>query len=96
MAWVQRLWLRLQTLFRRSRASEQLDDEIEFHLEQQTAENIVVGMSQDEARCAALRAFGNPSLVKEETWDTWGWTWLEQLARNLRYAGRALGRAPAF
>jgi hypothetical protein len=43
-----------------------------------------------------VRAFGNPTILKEETRDTWGWISLEQLARNLRYAVRALGRAPEF
>jgi hypothetical protein len=35
MMWVQRFWLRLQTLFRRERAGQRLDDEVQFHLEQQ-------------------------------------------------------------
>jgi len=37
MLWVQRFWLRLQTLFGRNRSAERLHDEIQFHLEQQIA-----------------------------------------------------------
>ena len=70
MVWARRLWLRLQTLFRRERAEQRLDDEVQFHLEQQIAENIAAGMNPQEARYAAIRTFGNPTLLKEETRDT--------------------------
>ena len=84
MMWVQRFWLRLQTLFRRNRNSQQLDDEIQFHLDQQIAENIAAGMNPQEARYAAMRTFGNPTFLKEEPRDTWGWTWLERIGQDLR------------
>lgn len=96
MVWARRFWLRLQTLFRRNRRAKQLDDEMQFHLEQQIAENITTGMSSEEARHAAMRAFGNATLLKEETRDAWGWTWLGQIAQDLRYGLRQLGRSPGF
>jgi predicted permease len=96
MVWARRLWLRLQTLFHRHRFPRQLDDEIQFHLDQQIAENIAAGISPEEARYAAMRAFGNPTLLKEETRDTWGWLWLEQLAADVRYAARTLGKSTGF
>ena len=55
MLWIQRLWLQLLTLFRRERAAQQLDDELQFHLEQQIAENVAAGMSEKEARLAGVR-----------------------------------------
>lgn len=96
MVWARRLWLRLQTLFHRHRFPRQLDDEIQFHLDQQIAENIAAGISPEEARYAAMRAFGNPTLLKEETRDSWGWVWLEQLAGDVRYAARTLHKSPGF
>lgn len=96
MVWARRIWLRLQTLFRRNRDAKQLDDEIQFHLEKQISENIAAGMSREEARYAAMRAFGNPTFLKEQTRDTWGWTWLEQIGQDLRYGLRQLGRSPGF
>lgn len=96
MMWVRRLWLRLQTLFRRDRNGKRLDDEMQFHIDQQIAENLAAGMSPEEARYAARRTFGNPTVLKEETRDTWGWTWLEQIARDLRYGARALAKNPGF
>jgi predicted permease len=96
MMWARRFWLRLRTLFRRNRHSQQLDDEIQFHLEQQIAENIAAGMCPEEARYAAMRTFGNPTLVKEQAHDTWGWIRLEQLAQDLRYGFRLLLKDRAF
>ena len=91
-----RLWMRLQALFGGRGNSRRLNDEIGFHLEQQIAENIAAGMSKEEARRAALRAFGNPDVVKDETQDTWGWTRLEQFGRDLRNGARSLWRTPRF
>ena len=96
MVWARRFWLRLQTLFRRDRSGQRLEDEIQFHLDQQIAENLAAGMSREEARYAAMRAFGNPTFLKEETRDTWGWAWLEQIAQDLRYGARTLGKNPGF
>jgi hypothetical protein len=50
IVWARQLWLPLQTLFRRERVAQRLDDEVQFHLEQQIAENIVPGMNAQEAR----------------------------------------------
>src|SRR5438876_3004433 len=96
MVWARRVWMQLHTLFRRNRNAQQLDDEIQFHLEQQIAENIASGMSRAEARYAAMRTFGNPTFLKEATRDTWGWTRLEEITRDVKYACRALSRAPGF
>jgi predicted permease len=96
MNWTRRLWTRLQALFQGRENSRRLDDEVQFHLEQQIAENLAAGMSKEEARRAALRVFGNPTLVKEETQDTWGWIRVEQIARDLRNGARSLWRTPRF
>jgi predicted permease len=93
---VQRIWLRLRTLLERKRAADQLDDEIQFHLEQQAAENVAAGMSEEEARYAAQRTFGNTAVLKEETRDTWGWITLEQIAQDLGYGWRSLRKSPLF
>jgi predicted permease len=96
MAWTRRIWLRLQTLFGRNRNTQRLNEEMQFHLDQQIVENLSSGMSLEEARHAAMRAFGNATLSKEETSDTWGWTWLEQIAQDFRYGLRSMRNAPAL
>ncbi len=94
--WTERFWLRLQTLLHREDVTQRLDDEIQFHLDQQISENIAAGMNPEEARHAALRTFGNATVLKEETQDTWAWISLEQFVRDVSYAVRALRRTPAF
>lgn len=96
MRGIQHWWLRLRTLFRRDRAAKELDREIQFHLEQQIAENVAWGMNRKEARHAALQTFGNVAALREETQDAWGWVWLEQFARDLRLGARTLSRTPGF
>ena len=91
-----RLSMQLRMLFQRHGAARELDRELRFHLEQQIAENRATGMSRREARKAALRSFGNPGLLREETRATWSWTALELLLRDLRYGLRALRRTPGF
>jgi MacB-like periplasmic core domain len=95
-SWARRFFLQWQALFKRERIAGQLDEEIQFHLEQQIAENIAAGMSPQQARQAALRSFGNPTLLKEDTLQSWGWIWLEQFLRDLRYGARSLRKSPSF
>ena len=96
MLWARRFWLKLQNLFRRNRNAQQLNDEFQFHLEQQIAEYLAAGMSPEEARYAALRSFGNSTLLKEETREAWGWVRAEQMAQDLRHAFRTLRRSAGF
>jgi predicted permease len=96
MRWLAQLRMRIEMLFGRENAAAQLDDELRFHLEQQIAENLAAGMGADEARCAALRTFGNPALVREQAHGTWSWNWLESLLRDVRYGVRTLRRTPGF
>ncbi|HUH64273.1 MAG TPA: ABC transporter permease [Terracidiphilus sp.] len=83
-------------LLQRGRESVRLDSELRFHLDRQIAENMAGGMSADEARAAAMRAFGNPALLREQTRATWRWASLDSLGRDLRYGARTLRRAPGF
>ena len=96
MTWARRFWLKLQALFHRNRSKHRLNDEMQFHLDQQISENLALGMGLDEARYAAMRAFGNPMVLKEETSDAWGWIWLEHFAQDLRYGLRALRKNLGF
>ncbi len=96
MAWNDRMWRRLQTLFRRERFAKELDKEIQFHLDAQIAEYVAAGMNPEEARRAAMKAFGSGTVVKEDAWETWGWTWLEQIGQDARYALRQLRKTSGF
>ncbi len=90
------LGMKLRTLFMRRKAGAQLDAELRFHLDRQIEENRAAGMSADQARYAALRAFGNPALLRDQARAAWSWNGLESLLRDLRIGMRTLGRAPGF
>ncbi|HUD56924.1 MAG TPA: ABC transporter permease [Terracidiphilus sp.] len=53
-------------------------------------------MSPEEAHYAARRAFGNATLIREQTHEAWGWARLECFAKDVRYALRQLGKNLGF
>src|SRR5258707_13968072 len=87
---------KLAWLYRRRSKEEQLAAELQFHLEEETAERQAAGMSAQEARGAARRELGNLGLVQEDTRGTWGWTLLGQLVQELRDGARTMLCNPAF
>src|ERR1700739_4082868 len=90
------VWMKVVMLLGRGSASRQLDDELQFHLEQQIAEYRADGMNEEEARQAALRMFGNPAALRDQARETWSWNGLEQFLRALRQSVRSLLRTPGF
>ena len=73
-----------------------LDRELRSHLELEAEEQRAGGLSHQEARFAALRAFGNSALVKEEIRAMWGWGSVERFGQDLRYAVRTTRKEPGF
>ena len=81
---------------RRRRALDGLEDDIRDHIERETRENIERGMTEEAARAAARRRFGNVAHAMEETRAVWQRAWLEELLQDARYGGRFLRRNPRF
>src|ERR1700735_3582823 len=73
-----------------------LERELQSDLELEEEEQRERGLSSKEARYAALRAFGNPTLIREQTHAVWSWNMLENLLRDLRISVRTLFRSPGF
>ena len=82
---------------RRHRTKEdELREELQFHLEEETEERQAQGLSNEEAHRAARRELGNLTQVQENTRAAWGWILLEQFIQDLRYAFRTMASNRLF
>jgi putative ABC transport system permease protein len=92
-----RPWLaRLAAVFHWQRLDREMAEEFEAHLERETEQNIRRGLSPEEERNAARRAFGGMDQLKEIARDQRGWTGLEMVLKEFRLAVRMLAKSPGF
>jgi len=87
---------RLRAAFARRRLDEETKRECDAHVARLTMRNLRLGMTPDEARDAALRQFGNVTVLREDLYRMNSFGRLESLAQDIRYAFRGLRRSPAF
>ncbi len=90
MGWIDRI-------FRREHLREELDEELRQHIEEKTEQLMrLENLPRAEARQAALRAFGNPTLVETRSREVWQWQALEFLLTDFKMAFRRLRKSPGF
>jgi putative ABC transport system permease protein len=96
MSWIREAWHRVRSIISRDAIERGLDEEIRFHIDQQTEKNVRAGMPPAEARRQAFIKFGGTERVKENTRDEFRPAFFEDFVRDLRYGARALRSAPGF
>ena len=90
MAWFERI-------FRRDHLYGELDEEMREHIEEKTEQLMrLENLSRDEARQAALRAFGNPTLAATQSQEVWQWSGIESFLMDLKLGFRRLRKLPGF
>lgn len=90
MSWFERI-------FHSRRHNEDLAEELLEHIEERTEQIMrLEHLPRPEARQAALRAFGNPTLVQTRSREVWEWSRLETLLADLKLVARRLSRSPGF
>jgi predicted permease len=90
------IFQKLRWLTRRKTKEAELQEELQFHLNEDAEEREAAGSQTDDARWAARRELGNVTLIREDTRAAWGWTLIEQVLQDARYSVRTMFQNPAF
>src|SRR4051812_21562425 len=87
---------RLRAVFRRGEMENELDAELQFHLDEATAAHVAAGRSPEEARRLALIELGGVAQVKEDVRDARGVRLVHDFGADLRFGMRTLRKSAAF
>lgn len=88
-------WLRrLTNVFGSERLRSEIEEELRYHIEARTTQNLAAGMSREEAQADARRRFGGAALALDEAHDADTLAWLETVLQDLRYGLRNMRSSP--
>jgi putative ABC transport system permease protein len=92
-----KFWLRrISLLLRPARLRQEIAEELQFHIEQRTRENIEAGLPPEEALRQARLQFGGLTQMEEQGFEAQGGGRIDSFIHDLRYGFRVLRRSPAF
>src|SRR5215218_3997315 len=87
---------RWRALIHKDQLEQELDEEMQFHLERDIEQKVRSGMTPEDARYAALKSFGRFDQSKEECRSARGVGFIENILRDVSYSVRVLLKNYAF
>ena len=84
------VWSRLTNVFRSGRVERELDEELQFHIDERIRELTAAGMTREAAAREVARRFGSPLRLRERSLDVKLLPWLDSLVRDARLGVRML------
>lgn len=87
---------RMRALFRQDAITDEISEELQFHVDMRADEYARSGLDVDAARKASLRRFGNFSVIRDRGYDVRGGGVLETMFQDVKYGFRQLRQAPSF
>ena len=89
-------WLTRLRFLMAPRPHREVDEELQFHLEEQTRANVAAGMAPQEAHRQAVIAIGGIEKAKQQAHEQRPGFYIETFLQDVRYAIRGFGRNPVF
>jgi putative ABC transport system permease protein len=88
-------WYRLRALVQKRAVTQDVDQELAFHIDMETERLVATGLDRSTARTRASRQFGDATRVREECLDERGVRPIDDFAQDLRIGARMLRKNPS-
>jgi putative ABC transport system permease protein len=96
MSWLNRIRATLLSLWHGEDIEADIEEELRFHLEMRTKDNVERGMTLAEAGQDALTRFGNLDRIEKQSREIRGISFASSFVRDIRYSSRMLIKHPVF